>query len=104
MPLNLLTLNDQAIQTFCILDHPEIIELQKLTTGVNIVRRNSSKSIINIYAFGSGKRLFLLDKMGKFDTIAEIKHQAVLMVTIHIIFMHFFIVFSLHLRDTREER
>jgi len=68
------------------------------------VRRNSSKSIINIYAFGSGKRLFLFDKMEKFDTIADIKHRAVLMVTIHIIFMYFFIVFSLLLRDTSEER
>jgi len=80
---------------------PEIVELQKLTTGVNLVRRNSSKSITNIYSFGSGKRLILLDNTRKFDTIAEVNHQAVLMVTIHIIFMQYFIAFSLPLRDTK---
>jgi len=71
MPLNQLITNDQAIQTFCILDHPEIVELLKLTTGVNLMRRNSSKPITKICTFGSGKKLLLLDKMGKFDTIAR---------------------------------
>ena len=80
---------------------PEIVELQKLTTGVNLVRRNLSKSITNIYSFGSGKGLILLDNTRKFDTIAEVNHQAVLMVTIHIIFMQYFIAFSLPLRDTK---
>jgi len=83
---------------------PEIVGLQKLTTGVNLVRRNSTKSITKICTFRSGKRLFLLDKMGKFDIIAEVNQQAVLMVTIHIIFMQYHIAFSSVLIDTSEER
>ena len=59
-------------------NHPDIVELKKLTTGVKLVRRNSSKSITNIYAFGSGNRLILLDNMRKFDTIVEVIHYAVL--------------------------
>jgi hypothetical protein len=85
-------------------NHPEIVELQKLTTGVNLVRRNSSNSITDIYAFGSGNRLILLDNMRKFDTIVEVNHYSVLMVTIHIIFMFYLIVFSLLLIDTSKER
>jgi hypothetical protein len=59
-------------------NHPDVIELKKLTTGVEFVRRNSSKSITNIYAFGSGKRLICLDKVRMFATIAEVNHYAIL--------------------------
>ena len=83
---------------------PGIVELKKLTTGVKLVRRNSSKSITNIYSFGSGKRQLLLDNTRKFDTIDEVNHYVVLKVTIHTLFMHYLIVFSLLLMDTSEER
>ena len=59
-------------------NHPAIVELKKLTLGVKLVRKNTSKSTTNIRAFGSGKRLFLLDKMRKFDTIAEINRYTIL--------------------------
>ena len=85
-------------------NHPDIVELKKLITGVKRVRRNSSKSTTNICTFGSGKRLFLLDKMGKFDTIAEVNRYTVLKVTIHIIFMHYLIVLPLLMLDTSNER
>jgi hypothetical protein len=85
-------------------NHPHIAELKKLTTGVKPVRWNSSKSTTNICGFGSGKRLFLLDKWRKFDTITEVNRYAVLMVTIHTIFMHYLIVLSLLLLDTSKER
>ena len=52
-------------------NHQDIVELKKLALGVKLVRKNTSKSTTNTCAFGSGKRLFLLDKMGKFDTIAK---------------------------------
>ena len=81
-----------------------IVELKKLTLGVKRVRKNSSKSTTNIRAFGSGKRLFLLDKMRKFDTIAEINRYTILKVTIHIIFMHYLIVLPLLLLNTNKER
>jgi hypothetical protein len=84
--------------------HPEIVELQKLTTGVNIVRRNSSKSITNIYAFGSGNRLILLDNMRKFDTIAEVNLYSIPMVTVHTLYMSYLIVFALLLINTSRER
>jgi len=45
-----------------------------------------------------------LDKMGKFDTIAEVNRYAVLMVTIHIIFMRCLIVISLLMLDTSKEK
>ena len=50
------------------------------------------------------KVLFLLDKMRKFDTIAEGNHYTILKVTIHIIFMHYLIVLPLFLLDTSKER
>jgi hypothetical protein len=53
-------------------NHPEIVELIKFTTGVKLVRRNSSKSITNIYALGSRMRPILLDNTRKFDTIVEV--------------------------------
>jgi len=83
---------------------PGIVKLKKLATGVNLVKWNSPKSITKICTFGSGKRLFLLDKMGKFDTIAEVNHYAALMVTIHIVFMQYLIACSSLLIDTSEER
>ena len=55
-------------------NHPDIVELKKLTMGVQLVRKNSSKSTTNISAVGRGKRLFLLDKMRKFDIIVEVNH------------------------------
>ncbi len=61
-------------------NHPAIVELKKLTLGVKLVRKNTSKSTTNIRAFGSGKRL--------------------LKVTIHIIFMHYLIVLPLLLLNT----
>jgi len=36
---------------------PEIVELQKLTTGVKLMRRNSSKSTTSTYTFGRGKEV-----------------------------------------------
>jgi len=42
--------------------------------------------------------------MGKFDTIAEVNRYAVLMGTIHIIFMRYLIVISLLMLDTSKER
>ena len=45
-----------------------------------------------------------MDKMRKFDTIAEINCYTVLKVTIHIIFMHYIIVFPLLMIDTSKER
>ena len=85
-------------------NHPDIVELKKLTLGVKRVRRNSSKSTTNICAFGSGSETVLLDKMRKFDTIAEINRYGVLMGTIHIIFMLYLIVISLLMLDTSIER
>jgi len=85
-------------------NHPDIVELKKLTTGVQLVRKNSSKSTTNICAFGSGSETVLLDKMRKFDTIAEINRDGVLMGTIHIIFMLYLIVISLLMLDTSIER
>ena len=85
-------------------NHPDIVELKKLTLGVKRVRRNSSKSTTNICAFGNGSETVLLDKMRKFDTIAEINRYGVLMVTIHIIFMRYLIVISLLMLDTSKEK
>jgi hypothetical protein len=45
--------------------HQDIVELKKLALGVKLVRKNTSKSTTKICAFGSGKRLFLLDKNEK---------------------------------------
>ena len=55
-------------------NHPDIVEQKKLALGVKLVRKYTSESTTNTCAFGSGKRLFLLDKMRKFDTIAEVNH------------------------------
>src|SRR6266566_9858829 len=85
-------------------NHPDIVELKKLITGVKRVRRNSSKSTTKICTFGSGSKTVLLDKMRKFDTIAEVNRYAVLMGTIHIIFMRYLIVISLLMLDTSNER
>jgi hypothetical protein len=49
-------------------------------------------------------RLILLDNTRKFDTIVEVNHFVVLMVTIHTRFMRYLIVFSLLLIDTSKER
>jgi len=45
-----------------------------------------------------------LDKMRKFDTIAEINCYGVLMGTIHIIFMRYLILISFLMVDTSNER
>jgi len=45
-----------------------------------------------------------LDKMRKFDTIAEVNRYVVLMVTIHIIVMRYLIVLPLLLLNTNKER
>ena len=45
-----------------------------------------------------------MDKMRKFDTIAEVNRYVVLMVTIHIILMRYLIVISLLMLDTSKER
>ena len=86
-------------------NHPDIVELKKLTLGVKRVRRNSSKSTTKICGFRSGQQeTVLLDKMRKFATIAEVNRYVVLMVTIHIIFMRCLIVISLLMLDTSKEK
>ena len=86
-------------------NHSDSVELKKFTTGVKRVRRNSSKSTTKICGFRSGQQeTVLLDKMRKFDTIAEVNRYVVLMVTIHIIFMHYLIVLPLLLLNTNKVR
>jgi hypothetical protein len=38
----------------------EVVVLQKLTTGVKFVRRNSSESTTNTYPFGRGEVAYVL--------------------------------------------
>jgi len=86
-------------------NHSDSVELKKFTTGVKRVRRNSSKSTTKICGFRSGQQeTVLLDKMRKFDTIAEVNRYVVLMVTIHIIVMRYLIVLPLLLLNTSKER